>query len=187
MHIEMSHSFNIVVIGRLNQQKNLSLIIKAFALNIKNYAGTIRLHFIGEGEELAMLKSLAKSLNVEEHLSFHGYKEDVLPYMKEADLMIIASRYEGLPNVVLEAFSQKLLVLASDISSIKELIKDKQTGILFKDNDIKDLSDKILFCIKNDLSECVDKAYKSLSKYQNINKEFEKLLIQIGSDYGNKN
>jgi len=185
--IEMLNSFNIVVVGRLCEQKNLPLILKAFSLLLKRYKKDIGLHFVGDGKELKELKLLAASLNLKNHVLFHGYKKNALAYITKADLLILASKYEGLPNVILEAFSQKTPVLASDIHVIKELVKDKETGVLFKDNNIDDLSDKMLFCLTNDLNDYITKAYKSLSKYEDVHKQFEQLLKKIVGKYEKKN
>lgn len=172
-----------IVVGRLSEQKNNQLILNAFSLLSKEIKSEIKIHFLGDGELLKDLEIITKSLNIEKNIIFHGYIKDPLPFIKKANCLILASTYEGLPNVVLEAFSQKTLVLASDIPPTKELVIDMNTGVLFKNNDLLDLSQKMEYILKNDCSEYVDNGYESLEKYKNINESFEVLLKDIFSRY----
>lgn len=173
---------NIVIVGRLAIQKNISLVIRALSKLKKDYLESLCLHIVGDGDEYAHLLEDVNSLGLNKNVVFHGYKSDVLHYLKEADLMILASRFEGQPNVVLEAFSQNTLVLASDIEPIKELIKDSENGVLFKDNDVDTLVDKLLYCLDNDLSSLVQNAYSSLDKYSDIHSKFENILFKIAKN-----
>lgn len=177
---------NIVIVGRLAIQKNISLVIKALSMLKKEYLNSLCLHIIGDGDEYSKLLEDVNFFALNQNVKFHGYKSDVLHYIKEADLMILASKFEGQPNVVLEAFSQNTLVLASDIEPIKELICNNENGILFKENDIDSLVDKLIYCLDNDLSKLAQNAYLLLDKYSDVHHKFENILIKIVSDYEKK-
>lgn len=166
----------ITIIGRLTKAKNNHIILKAFA-KIKNKVNkNIALCFVGDGEEKDKLQKLSKKLDIKDRVIFKGFQKDVSFFLKNSHLMILASKREGFPNVILESFSQKTLILASDIEPIKELVKDNKNGVLFKSDDINDLADKILYCLKNNLNHCTEKAYKDLKKYKKIHKKFENIL-----------
>nr|WP_321266961.1 glycosyltransferase [uncultured Sulfurimonas sp.] len=181
-----SHKKNIVVVGRLSIQKNILLIIKSLSLLKKEYLERLYLHIIGDGDEHTKLEKEISSLNLNKYVKFHGYKKEVLPYISEADIMILASRFEGQPNVILEAFSQNTLVLASDIEPIKELVDDNENGVLFKDNDVDSLVSKLIYCLDNDLNKLVKNAYVSLNQYSDVHHKFENILKNIVSDYEKK-
>lgn len=178
---------NLVIVGRLTKDKNVSLVLKALSMLDKRYLETLCLHVVGDGDEYKNLIEQTDSFNLGKYVRFYGYKKDALSYIKEADLMVFASRYEGLPNVVLEAFSQKTLVLSSDIKPVKEILKDGENGVLFSDNDIKDLSQKLCYCLDNDLKNLVVNAYDGLHMYDSVYKDFENLLKKVVSDYEKKN
>lgn len=174
---------NIVVIGRLAAQKNISLLIKALSLLDKKRLNNLCLHIIGDGDEYSKLLKDVNLFRLDKNVKFHGYKSDVLYYINEADLMVLASRFEGQPNVILEAFSQNTLVLASDIEPIKELIHDNENGILFKDNNADSLAEKLIYCLDNDLNRLVKNAYLMLDEYSDVHNKFENLLIKIVGEY----
>lgn len=174
--LNSTKSIDFIVVGRLEKQKNPKLILKAFAKIKAKIEKNISIHFIGEGKLQENLKQLSAELDIEKNIIFHGHKNNTLELINSAKYLILASTHEGLSNVILEAFSQKTPVLASDIKPTQVLVKDKKTGILFKNNDSDDLADKMLYCLNNDLHQYSDKAYKSLHKYQNIHNKFELLL-----------
>lgn len=178
---------NIVFVGRLSIQKNISLILEALSLLPKEYLANLHLHIIGDGDEHSTLQKKVSSFNLNIHVKFYGYKEDALQYINEADILILASSFEGQPNVILEAFSQNTLVLASDIDSIKELVSSGENGILFKDDDVDSLVSKLIYCLDNDLDNLVQNAYNSLYQYNDIHQKFETILKNIVSDYEKKN
>lgn len=168
-----------VCVGRLSKEKNIPLILKAFSLLPLEIRGKTKIHFLGEGILKEELQALTKDLNLQEEVVFHGFIEDPLPFIKKANCLITASIYEGMSNVILEAFSQSTLVLASDIEPNKELIQDSYNGILFQNNNLQSLTDKIKLILTEDKKEYPKVAFKSLQKYQTINQDFESLLYQI--------
>ena len=73
-----------------------------------------------------------------------------MPYIKQADLFILTSKFEGLPNVLLESIVLKKMVISSNCpTGPKEILLNGKGGLLFKVEDYKDLSKKIVFYIKN--------------------------------------
>ncbi|MET1027150.1 MAG: glycosyltransferase family 4 protein [Dongiaceae bacterium] len=107
-----------------------------------------RFRHIGGGPELDALKTLAGTLGIAARIQWQGAlpQEDVLQAYRDADLFVLASCIagdgdrDGLPNVLMEAQSQCLAVIATDISGVPELIKDAETGLLVPPNDPAALS-----------------------------------------------
>ena len=103
----------VIAMGRLQHQKAYDVLLHAFAGVRKSLPGA-RLAILGEGPLEQQLKKQAVDLGIETAVSFLGFQKNPWPYVKHADLFVLASRYEGLPNVVLEVLALGTPVLATD-------------------------------------------------------------------------
>ena len=131
----------IVGAGRLEKQKNFPLLLKAFAKFYKvhpDYTLTI----YGEGSLMEELKALASSLLPCEAYSFKGNSKDLLNQINGATMFVLSSDYEGMPNVLIEAMSLGLPVIATDCPAggPAKLIKNEVNGILVEVGDEEGLS-----------------------------------------------
>ncbi len=110
-----------------------------------------RFRHIGGGPELDRLKALAATLGIADRIQWQGAlpQEQVLTAYRAADLFVLASCIaedgdrDGLPNVLMEAQSQRLAVVATAISGVPELIRDGETGLLVPANDPAALGEAI--------------------------------------------
>ncbi len=126
--------FEILSVARLVPKKGYEDLLAALA-QLKGFDW----HFthIGPGNPQA-LQALAKKLNIDHHITWKGAMKhfDILASMRQSDVFVLASKIDpsgdrdGLPNVLMEAASQKLALIASDVSAIPELIDDHATGLL---------------------------------------------------------
>lgn len=125
----------LVYVGRLEPEKNLSAFITAFSQAVKSCPA---LHFlvIGSGSEENHLKQLTTRLALEQQVTFLGHVKDTAVILPQADVFVLPSVSEGMPNALLEAMSCGLAVLASAVGGIKDLIQDGQTGLLFAPQNI---------------------------------------------------
>lgn len=102
---------------------------------------------IGDGDRLPALKGLAQELGIASHIRWLGAlpQREVLAWYRRADIFALACRVsangdrDGLPNVLLEALSQRLPVLSTNVSGIPELIDHGQHGLLVSERDIEAL------------------------------------------------
>ena len=86
----------------------------------------------------------------DDDVKFLGYKKNIYPYLKWSDALILSSKYEGSPNVLIEAISMKKIVISSNCpTGPKEILKNGKAGYLFKTSDFKDLARKITFSFFN--------------------------------------
>jgi glycosyltransferase involved in cell wall biosynthesis len=97
-----SDKINMVGAGRLVRQKGFDILIEALTL-IEN--SKINLVILGEGPELAALKNLVMEARLTEQIHFAGFQSNPYPWLKFSDIFILPSRYEGFPNVALEALA----------------------------------------------------------------------------------
>lgn len=126
--------FVVLFAGRMTQQKAPETVLHAIA-RLRHAdprtADIVRLLLVGDGPLTAQLKSIADTLKIADQVRFLGYREDLTRLMKICSLLVLPSRWEGLPNVISEAQAAGLPVAAAAVDGIPELISAGQTGQLF--------------------------------------------------------
>ena len=140
-------TLKIISVGRLVDQKNQLTILKA--INIIKNLYPVRVVLIGRGIDLYKIKDYIKSKKLSKIVKIF-YTSNPFPYIKQADLFILSSKYEGLPNVLLESIVLKKMIISSACpTGPKEILLDGKAGLLFKVGNYIELSQKIIFYIKN--------------------------------------
>lgn len=142
---------NLLACGRLTYQKGFDLLLQEYA-NIPDVC-TYHLTIVGTGlkedrkDQEELLKSLILDLGIQEYVSFIGHQSNIYPILKQADFFISSSRFEGFPNVVLEALYCGVPVLANDYGQdIRDLLKITNYGYIFD------------FSKKGDFLDCMNRA-----------------------------
>ena len=142
---EFSDYFNIVTMGRLTYQKGQWNLIYAIKDIVVQYP-KVRLYILGDGELKNELEELVKKLELEEHVFFLGFISNAHKFLRQCDLFVLTSLFEGLGNVLLEAMALGLPVISTDcksgpreiiapnsnIKSVCENIDVERFGILVK-------------------------------------------------------
>jgi len=139
--------FRMVVLGRLmHEKKGQDVFIRALAhlvhtRRIKDLRATI----IGDGASRAFLEKLAADLAVSDRLTFAGAQERpyIQEHLRDFDLLIQPSRYEGFGITVIEAMAAGIPVLVSDVDGPMEIIREGEYGTYFTSGDDKDCAHKI--------------------------------------------
>ena len=117
--------FRIVTAGRLTQQKGFHLLIDAVGrLRSSSPDVEVRLAILGEGAGRAVLESQIKQANLENSVQLMGFRQEAPAWYKSADLFVLPSFLEGMPNVLLEAMACETCVLSTDCPSGPEEILD---------------------------------------------------------------
>lgn len=121
-------------VGRLNPQKNFALFLDIAAQLAPRFPD---LHFLlaGDGPEEKMLREKAAALGIAHRVLFSGYVADTRQVYLAADVLLMPSRYEGLPMTLLEAMAMGLPVVASKLDGIAEVIGDGDEGFLVSPQD----------------------------------------------------
>jgi glycosyltransferase involved in cell wall biosynthesis len=104
---------NIVAMGRMAREKNFDKIIKAFEV-FSSQVLTAQLWLIGSGALTESLMNISRELGVGDRVHFLGFQKNPYIWLKHADLFVMCSEYEGLPNVLLEALACGCPVIAVD-------------------------------------------------------------------------
>ncbi len=170
----------ILTVGRLENQKDVNTIIKAFNI-VKNKIES-NLIIIGYGSKLQNIKKIIAEYNLQKNIKILTNIRNPFPYYKIANTFVLSSRYEGFGNVLVEAAMFNLNIISSNCNSgPKEILLNGKGGELFKVGDYKNLSRKILHSFKLKGSKKNKILYKSLYRFnikQNIN-NYKKLFKNI--------
>ncbi|MED4127774.1 glycosyltransferase [Shouchella miscanthi] len=119
-----------VTVGRLHKQKDYVTLLRAFALVHKRNPHTA-LILVGDGEEREDLETFVVTAKLQNAVSFVGYQHNPYPYMKQADVFVLSSLYEGFGNVLVEAMAAGTQIVSTDCpSGPKEILKDGMYGHL---------------------------------------------------------
>lgn len=114
----------LLFVGRLTRQKNWQCLIRA--LPLIGSRTDWRLTICGDGEDREELRSLVEALGMTGRVTLLGYRDDARQIMRQSNLLIMPSWYEGMPNVLMEALAMGLPCLASDIPAVRDLVGDRQ-------------------------------------------------------------
>jgi glycosyltransferase involved in cell wall biosynthesis len=120
-------------VGRFHPQKNLHVLLDAFAQLQSAARRPCRLHLAGDGPQRADLQQYARRKGLAECTVWHGWlpKNSLRSLYQSADCLVNPSLYEGMPNVVLEAMACGLPVVASTIPGHDTIVRHGTTGLLF--------------------------------------------------------
>lgn len=136
----------LAVIGRLSPEKGQDQFLEAFNALHPRDPGPVAV-LVGEGPEEENLRSLASDLGIDPSVRFAGFRRDVGSCFLAADLVVLPSRSEGLPNVVLEAHAMGRPVVAFDVGGVGEVIRDGETGWLVQAGDVAGLARAIDYAL----------------------------------------
>lgn len=129
-----SDCFRIVFVGRFQAQKNLALLLEQFAQLRDEAGGRVELQLVGDGPLFDELQALAASLRLNGEITWHGWlaREQLREVLQSCDCFVNPSHYEGMPNAVLEAMACAKPVVASRVPGNDAVVKDSETGFLFR-------------------------------------------------------
>lgn len=138
----------IVAIGRLSEEKNFEGIIRAFARCEKK---DFSLHIYGTGTLKKDLESLINALNMNQYIFLEGYVENTLEIISNAEIFVLNSFSEGMPNALIEAMAMGLACISTDFASgaASELTSNGERGILIPVGDESKLQASIQRLIDN--------------------------------------
>jgi glycosyltransferase involved in cell wall biosynthesis len=116
-------------VGRLAPQKDQATFLRAVA-RLAPQAPDVDFVIAGDGPLRDDLGNLARELRVDERVRFLGLRHDVPSLLAGADVLALTSRWEGLPNVVIEAMAMGAAVVATDVGGCRDLVGDGEAGYL---------------------------------------------------------
>lgn len=133
-------------VGRLNKVKNQRLILNAFC-EVKKTVNDIQLIIVGDGELKDELLLETERLNLRDSVTFTGNIHNVEDRLRQADVFILSSEYEGLPLSILEAMAAGLPIIATNVGGVPDIVEDN--GILIEKNNKEQLTAAMLKLIQD--------------------------------------
>lgn len=157
----------VLAVGRLEEQKNYSMLIDAFSLVRKEKE--CRLVIIGEGSQRGMLIEKVRRLKLESCVKFLDFDINPYKYMAKADVFAVTSKYEGLCNTLIEATAVKTPCVATECKSgNKEILMNGRGGKLSPEGDTRTFAESILWVLNNsdEAKNMMEVAYDNLYRFE---------------------
>ena len=159
-------TLRILNIGRFVDQKDQETLIKA--LNVLKNKIEFQARIIGRGQLKEKLKKLINKYKLSRNVKLINFKKNPFNYLKQSDVFVLTSIYEGLPNVLLEALTLKRFVISSDCpTGPKEILLNGKGGLIFKTRNYNQLAKKIIFYQNNKkiCKKMLEKSYSKLNRF----------------------
>jgi glycosyltransferase involved in cell wall biosynthesis len=132
----------VLSVGRLDRIKGTLSLIRAFQ-RVRDSHPSARLHLVGEGPLRPEVEALIAELGLGDGVVLWGCQGRPEDFYAEADVFVLPSEEEGMPNSLLEAMAAGLACAASEIPSTRGIIEPERSGLLFPSGDLKAMSDAI--------------------------------------------
>jgi len=130
----------IIMVARLSWWKDHQTLLRALA-GLVELEWTLEL--VGDGPTRPEVQALTASLGLAQRVYFQGFKAEVASHLAEAQLFVLASKWEGFPRSILEAMRAGLPVVASDVGGVRESVRDGETGFVVRGGDTEELRDRL--------------------------------------------
>jgi glycosyltransferase involved in cell wall biosynthesis len=164
-------------IGRLVEQKNYPVLLKAFSHLYLSNPG-LRLVIIGDGKLKNQLKSFADDLGILNVIEWVGKTNFIDKELKRIDIFVLPSLYEGFGLVLLEAMQCGVPIIASNVSAIPEVLGEQYEG-LFQSNDDSDLFRMLTNAMEPSFRNLLTKGYSDRLSFF----DSKKMVAKIDSIY----
>ena len=150
----MHHTFSLLAVGRLHAVKDHAFLLQACA-RLHEHGLDFECAIGGEGPERQRLESLIRKKRLGERVTLLGHVSSYQmgSLYRRADVVVLTSRSEGLPLVLMEAMARSKIVLAPIITGIPEIVIVGKTGFLYVPGSLEDFVEKLLFLHRVVLSE----------------------------------
>lgn len=165
--------------GRFTYQKGFDLLLESFKLFVEK-DNEWNLILVGEGEEKDNLIKKIKEYNIEDRVKIHPFTDNIKDYFLKSSILLLSSRWEGMPMIVLESLEMGVPIISYDISASRQLIEDGKEGVLIEKYDTNKFFEAMI-----DLSSSQDKrgefAKNAILKSEEFSidkiiKEWEKII-----------
>jgi len=165
-------------VGGLRPEKNVATLIKAFrGLLENNSEARVRLVIIGDGPMRSLLEETVKRQDLSSYVLFLGFIPDAYRFLNIIDLFVLPSLSEGSPLSLIEAMATGKAIIASDIPSIREIVRHNKEAILVDPLDVEALKQAILLLHNNpDLRTKLGRRARERAKLYDVSKVYGQIL-----------
>lgn len=165
----------VLAVGRLVWEKGFDVLLESWA--ISGLGDTYDLLILGEGPERVKLADLAATLSIADSVVMPGFDTNPFRYMANAELFVLSSRHEGMPNVLIQALACGARVMATDCETgPREVLEDGKWGTLVPVDDVQAMATGLKVGLKTPKPNGIDlSAYKA----QSVAAELERMLEEF--------
>ena len=144
---KLNDEIKIIGVGRLEKQKNFDMLIDAFSV-INSNCKKIKLHIYGEGSLKSYFQEKIIENNLDNSIILEGRSNDYKKIYGDADIFVLTSNFEGMPNTLLEAMAVGIPCISTNCpTGPSDIIKDKENGFLVEVNNVNQLANRILITL----------------------------------------
>lgn len=178
---------NLLFVGRLCPQKHPENLVAAYLRLPEEIRKVTTLNFVGDGELRPQLEALIDHHQLADHIRLLGHRNDVATLMRRSKLLILPSRWEGLPNVVLEAMANDLPVVATSVDGVNDVVDDGSTGWLVPPEDADSLAKAIQSALESP-AECRSRSKQAKAfvaenfSWESVVEQYDRLLRTLNQD-----
>lgn len=161
--------FKILFVGRLEKVKGVDILIDSIKIIKEKIKKKIIVNILGDGSQRDRLRRLCIKNNISDCVQFHGFADlnKVSNFMRNSDCLVISSRSESLPLVMIEAAKSNLPIIASDVGDCKLIINKYNVGMVFNSGNVVELGRELRHMINRKNNKSV----------------FRKGLMQMAKDF----
>lgn len=135
---------SVFFVGRLSEEKNPDVFVRAAEIVLsKNDAANVKFFVIGDGPMRNDIEKQIKKLS-SKNIVYLGYQAEVARYLSAADVFVLPSSIEGFPLSILEAMAMKVVVIASRVGAIPDVIDHGQNGFIIEPGSADEIADTVL-------------------------------------------
>ena len=146
--VKRQGDFLIGTIGRLSPEKDIPNFLQTASLLVRKY-DHLKFLVVGDGPERKNLETMAFDLGLKDKIQFTGFIDEIDSVYPLLDLLVISSRTEGIPLVLLEAMKYSIPVVSTNVGGIGEVVDNGINGLLVSPDDVDELTKNLELLIKN--------------------------------------
>lgn len=167
-----------VAAGRLTDQKGFDLLIDAMAkLDRNRYPCTVLI--AGRGKQRSELENRIKNHGLKGKVKLIGFQQYLFPVLKAADFIIMTSRQEGMPNVIMESMALGKPVLVARVNGVPELVEHDRTGYIFRPFNVESIIQSMQWACDHRDSDQVKQWGQAAREYVQKNFTLKKMLDNL--------
>jgi len=183
--VRLESPYQLLAIGRLVGKKGYKFLLQACKV-LKTKRIAFHLDIVGDGSYLEQLIKLCKSLELESHVTFHGFQpyESIPAFFTKADIFIMpciihsSGDRDGIPTVLLESLTHHVPVITTPVSGVPELIEDGVTGVLVPEKDPAAIAEAVILLVteKQKAWDMADKGNQKVLEMFNAEENHKNIL-----------
>jgi len=143
------NGLEVVTIGRMSKEKGHGELLRAVKILTDKGIQGFALTFVGDGPEMERLRVKVEATGLQDLVRFVGYQSDPTPYYERADLFVLPSLSEGIPNVLLEAAMHHVPIVTTPVGGIREMFAEETEAVFVPAGDAVALARAIQRCLSD--------------------------------------